>query len=258
MQIDWLKEVTIRNNISFKMKLVEAPLFRILQSDDELRRQLFLIEEAGRTSYQSFRGEIDEVSAAKFAGMIRDRNHLSVLEHSMMTVALYGISRGATHELVRHRLASPTQESTRYVDYVKGEDSPDLARFQMEAVLPPHKDANLRVDLGDGRMMSPAEMMAEEEKFYRALRRADWLPEDARQVLPTGLVSDIVVTANFREWRHIFELRTQKAAHWEIRRVMNGLLDKCMDVLPAIFGDFEKAGVDKNGLAFYEIKKRNG
>jgi len=108
------------------MKIVSQPAFKIMTPEDVLCGQLLIIETAGRTSYQSFRGPITEESASAFARMIRDRNHLSVLEHGSMSVRFFGVSRGMTHELVRHRLASPTQESTRYVDYVKGDDLPNL------------------------------------------------------------------------------------------------------------------------------------
>jgi thymidylate synthase (FAD) len=240
------------------MKIIDRPYFEIKTSEGQLKNQLKIIEEAGRTSYQSFQGPITDETASKFVRMIRDRNHLSVLEHGSMTVGFYGVSRGMTHELVRHRLASPTQESTRYVDYIKGDENPDLDRFQVEMVFPPHHDLEQRVDLDDGRTMSPIEMGEEIERFYRGLRKSGWLPEDARQILPTALVSDIVLTANFREWRHIFELRTQKAAHWEIRRVMNDLLVETSRLLPAVFEDFQMKGRDKNGLAYYEIRTRHG
>lgn len=241
-----------------EMNIVEAR-FEILTPESELRDQLLRIEKAGRTCYQSEKGPITEDSAGIFASKIMSRNHMSVIEHSAMTVKFFGLSRGFTHELVRHRLAAYSQESTRYVDYAKeGDELIDLDRFQMEMVFPPHKDVDKRVDLGDGRSMSPREMAQEIETFYRGLRKAEWLAEDARQILPTGLVADIVMTANFREWRHVFEMRTQKAAHWEIRGVMVPLLQRVQVILPPLFGDFEKAGEDKNGLAFYEIKRRGG
>ncbi len=241
------------------MKLLhEYGNFQILNSEESLRDQLLIIEKAGRVSYQSEVGPITLETAKRFVSKIITRNHESVIEHSSMTVLFTGVSRGFTHEIVRHRLASPTQESTRYVDYLKGSDEPDLRRFQMGAILPPHRDVEERFDLGDGRQMSPEEMLAETEKFYRALRTGGWLAEDARQILPTGLESDIVLTANFREWRHIFDLRTAKAAHWEIRGVMGKLLTRVQELVPAVFDDFVKAGDDKNGLPFYEMVKKRG
>jgi thymidylate synthase (FAD) len=198
--------------------------FTILTPEEELKRQFLGIEIAGRTCYQSFRGEITLESAQKFAKMILRRGHESVIEHTTMSVLFSECSRGLTHELVRHRLASFSQESTRYVDYARGEDQPDLEKFKMRCILPPHKDIQEKVDLGDGRQMSAIEMMNEIELYYRSLRIAGWIAEDARQVLPNALESDIVTTTNWREWRHIFRMRTQKAAHWEIRGVMGDLL----------------------------------
>lgn len=239
------------------MKIIERATFEILTPEDELKNQLLRIEKSGRTCYQSEVGEITEGTAMGFVARLMRRGHLSVLEHSAMTVKFMGGSRGLTHELVRHRLASFSQESTRYVDYAReGDDVPDLDRFQMEMVFPPHRNIANRVDLGDGRQMSPMEMAEEIERFYRALRKDGWLPEDARQILPTGLVADIVVTANFREWRHIFEMRTQKAAHWEIRDVMGRLLVKTQQLVPSVFDDFQLSGYDKNDLAYYDLKQR--
>ncbi|OGM77363.1 thymidylate synthase, flavin-dependent [Candidatus Woesebacteria bacterium RIFOXYA1_FULL_43_9] len=228
--------------------------FQILTPKDELRRQFLGIEIAGRTCYQSLQGEVTSESAQKFARMILRRGHESVIEHSTMTVLFSECSRGLTHELVRHRLASFSQESTRYVDYAKGGDEPDLKRFMMRCVLPPHQDIQRKVDLDDGRQMSPVEMMNQIELFYRSLRRDGWVAEDARQVLPNALESDIVTTANWREWRHIFRMRTQKAAHWEIRGVMGNLLSEVKTVIPVIFDDFVEAGRDSHGLRYFEQK----
>lgn len=228
--------------------------FKILTPEEELKRQFLGIEIAGRTCYQSFRGEVTPESAQKFAKMILRRGHESVIEHTTMSVLFTECSRGLTHELVRHRLAAYSQESTRYVDYARGGDEPDLERFRMRCVLPPHRDIQERVDLGDGRQMSPVKMMDEIELFYRSLRRAGWLAEDARQVLPNALESDIVMTANWREWRHVFGMRTQKAAHWEIRRVMGDLLTETQRIIPVIFDDFAETGVDANGLRYFEQK----
>jgi len=100
--------------------------------------------------------------------------------------------------------------------------------------------------------VSLAQMLVETERFYRGLRKAGWAPEDARQILPTAIEAEIVVTANFREWRHIFEMRTQKAAHWEIRAVMCKLLARAQEFVPVVFDDFEFGGEDKNGVSYYK------
>lgn len=191
---------------------------------------LQLIELAGRTSYQS-RDKITHESSSKFVEMLRKRGHESVLEHSCLTVEFNNVSRAFTHELVRHRLASFTQESTRYVD-----------ESDFKVVIPPAQDKNeklVELDLPDGMKIKVSfqEWMDLNEKMYRGLRKAGWKAEDARQVLPTGIKSQIVVTANFREWRHIFKLRTKPDAHWEIRQVMKNLLEDTRKKIPIIFDD---------------------
>ena len=232
--------------------LKNAGSFIILTPEKELRVQLLRIEKAGRTCYQSEKKEITTESAAKFVRMILKRGHESVIEHSNMTVQFNNVSRGFTHEQVRHRLTAISQESTRYVDYAKEGKGPDLENFQLKCVVPPHRDENEKIALEDGRIMSISEMFAEYESFYRALRKAGWLPQDARQVLPIGTKSQIVISANFREWRHIFTMRTQETAHWEIRKVMGDLLEKVKTIIPEIFDDFVEMGLDSNGLRYFE------
>jgi len=227
--------------------------FVILTPEKELQAQLLRIERAGRTCYQSEKKEITTESAANFVRMILKRGHESVIEHSNMTVQFNNVSRGFTHEQVRHRLTAISQESTRYVDYAKEGKGPDLENFQLKCVVPPHRDENEKIALEDGRIMSISEMFAEYESFYRALRKAGWLPQDARQVLPIGTKSQIVISANFREWRHIFTMRTQETAHWEIRKVMGDLLEKVKTIIPEIFDDFVEAEKpDQNGLRYFE------
>lgn len=202
---------------------------------------LQLVEEAGRTAYQS-RDKIGQGTAEKFCEMIRRLGHESVLEHSSMSVEFSGYSRGMTHELVRHRVASFTQESTRYVD-----------EKEFRVVLPPHKDENeklVEIIIGEAPVkavlkLSAKDWVALNEQMYRGLRLAGWLPEDARQLLPTGIESQIVMTANLREWRHVFKLRCDKKAHWEIRHAMVNLLKDVKQRIPVIFDDFV---IDENAL----------
>jgi len=191
---------------------------------------LGLIELAGRTAYQS-REKINKDSSRKFVEMLRKKGHESVLEHSAMTVEFNNVSRGFTHELVRHRLVSYTQESTRYVD-----------ESEFRIVIPPTKnpDEKIELELADKHTLkiSFREWMQLNEQMYRALRKTGWVPQDARQVLPIGIKSQIVMTANFREWRHVFKIRCFPAAHWEIRRVMVNLLKEIKKLIPVIFDDF--------------------
>jgi len=235
------------------MKILKnAGSFTVLTPEKELKEQLLRIEEGGRTCYQSLKNEINEETAKNFVRMILKRGHESVIEHSNMTVRFNNVSRGFTHELVRHRLCAFSQESTRYVDYAKKGEGPDLEKFQIKFVVPPHQDENQKVKLEDDREMSAVEMLQEYEKFYRSLRKAGWTPQDARQLLPIGIKSQIIVSANFREWRHIFKMRTNKAAHWEIRRLMCDLLKYIQKIVPVVFDDFVHEGVDQNGVDFFK------
>ena len=235
------------------MKILKnAGTFKILTTIEELKNQMLRIEQAGRTCYQSGYKEITYDTASKFVDMLQRRRHDSVLEHSLMTVQFNNLSRGFTHEQVRHRLTSISQESTRYVDYAKpGSTEIDLEKFQLHCIVPPHQNENKKVVLEDGREMSISDMFCNVERFYQGLRKAGWPSEDARQILPIGIKSQIVISANFREWRHIFTLRTSKYAHWEIRGIMVKLLKEVQTILP-IFDDFVLAGRDKNGLEYFE------
>lgn len=238
------------------MKILKnAGDFVILTPTDVLRDQLLMIERAGRTCYQSEKGPITFETAQKFARMLLKRGHESVIEHSSMTVQFNNLSRGFTHEQVRHRLTAISQESTRYVDYAREDGSVDLAQTEILCVVPPHRDENIPIPLGDGSQMTAAEMFAKTEVYYKALRAAGWSPEDARQILPNAIKSQIVISANFREWRHIFFMRTSKKAHWEIRRVMCNLLEEVQKTVPVIFDDFFEAGKDPNGLRYFEQRK---
>lgn len=216
--------------------------FKILAIMSE--NPLQLIETAGRTAYQS-RDKITDESAAKFVEMLRKRHHESVLEHSSMTVEFNDVSRGFTHELVRHRLAAYTQESTRYVD-----------ESNFRVIAPPNKNLEEKIvelNLGNNTIkVSFNEWMDLNEQMYRGLRKADWVPQDARQVLPTAIKAQIVTTANLREWRHIFKLRCAIDAHWEIKEVMVNLLKEVQKRVPVIFDDF-KISEDGKSAQIYEL-----
>jgi len=180
-----------------------------------------LIESAGRTAYLSFKKQ-EEGSEKEFIRMIVKSGHHSVLEHSFATFRIRGSSRALTHQLVRHRLCSFTQQSQRYVDesnfnYVE----PD-----------PIKD-NLKTH------SLFTKFMKEAKKAYTELQRLGIKNEDARFVLPNAVESQIVVTANFREWRHIIELRGSSDVQWEIRRVAIEILKILKNHVPTVFEDFE-------------------
>lgn len=219
-------------------------------TDEELQQQLITIEECGRICYRS--GNIDLLTsqtADKFIRSLIKRGHHSVIEHSSLTVIFENISRGFTHEMVRHRLASFSQESTRYCDYAGGKL--DLEKAELIFIHPPHQPTPS--SMNDISIIDQLQIQGadEIEYIYQMLRQNGWKPQDARQFLPIGIAAKIAVTANFREWRHIMRMRTQKTAHWEIRYVMCDLLAKLKEIIPVIFEDFKfSESPDANGYRY--------
>jgi thymidylate synthase (FAD) len=176
-----------------------------------------LLERAGRTCYKS-EDKITPESAPKFVEMICKRQHESVLEHASATI-LFTTDRGITHELVRHRIASFSQESTRYVNYYK--------KGEIRVVKP------LGMNDEQTDLWHAAMNMA--EGFYNRMISHGCPPEVARDVLPTCTAADIVTTANFREWRHILRMRTSKAAHPKIREMMEAARMLLLTIAPTVF-----------------------
>lgn len=196
------------------------------------------IEYAGRTCYKS-EDKITDDSADKFVRMVRDRGHHSVIEHSMMSVKII-CDRGVTHEIVRHRLCAFSQESTRYVNYKGG----------CTFVIPPWVDLKSGEYEHLGKLLNTngsvfdadykwVQSMLCAERDYVTLLELDWSPQQARSVLPNSTKTEIIVTANFREWHHIFTLRCSEAAHPQMREVMIPLLEECKSRLPVIFEDIK-------------------
>lgn len=189
-----------------------------------------IIERAGRCCYKS-EAKIGPDTADPFCKMLIDRGHESVIEHASLMVK-FTIDRGVSHELVRHRLCSFSQESTRYCDYVGGD---------VTFVIPPWCDQVAEGLHGEGNVIRDESQkrwwysMLEAENNYKRLRLAGWKPEQARSVLPNSLKTEIVVTANLREWRHIQKLRTAAAAHPQMREIMVPLFAELHEKLPAIF-----------------------
>jgi len=210
--------------------ILVKPSFEILEI---MSNPLHLIEKAGRTCYKS-EELMNDTSMIKFVEMVLKRGHESVIEHSAMTVR-FVIDRGVSHELVRHRLCAFSQESTRYCNYKGG----------VTFVIPPW----VKIEPGDYDFHSfPLDPVTTQE-WMAAMKKAEtsylilldegWSPQQARSVLPNSLKTEIVVTTNFREWRHIFKLRCAKAAHPQMREVMIPLLAKCKILTPVIFDDIE-------------------
>lgn len=202
------------------MKIIK-PTF-IIESSINRDEILKHIEKAGRTAYKS-EDKITEDSSSKFVQMIMNREHLSVIEHSYITVRII-CDRGVSHEIVRHRLASYTQESTRYCNYSKGKFGNEITVIE-----PCFWDEN------DKKYKIWLETMKQIEESYNKLISLDATPQEARSVLPNSLKTEIVMTMNLREWIHFFKLRTAKTAHPQMRKIAIPLLREFQKKIPEIF-----------------------
>jgi thymidylate synthase (FAD) len=192
-----------------------------------------IIERACRTCYLSFHRYSPPSSTEELIKKIIQKGHHSVLEHALATFRIKGGSRVFTHELVRHRLMSPSQESQRYVEYGKTRE--------FEFVVPPTVQDSAFVD-------KFVELAGLTFELYEEMVKAGIPKEDARYILPNATTSEIVISANFRELRHIFEVRCVERAHWEIREICLEMLKIMKEQAPIVFWDFEID--EKNKVAF--------
>ena len=213
------------------MNIVQ-PSFQIMKYD---KQALSFLEKIGRICYKS-EDKIKKGSAEKFIENIIHRDHTAMVEHSSITVKFIH-NRGFSHELVRHRLSSFAQESTRYVDYNKDKYKKELTFIapyweKGEFLKKEQMQANIlhAYDLWYGTMW-------EIEKTYKEMKDLGTDTDAVRGILPNDIKTEIVITANFREWRKILSLRTAKVAHPDMRRVMIPLLQELKKNIPVIFND---------------------
>ena len=182
------------------------------------------LEECGRVCYKS-EDSITEGSAEKFLKGIISRGHEAVLEHCSFTVKFI-CDRGVSHEIVRHRIAAYCQESTRYCNYSK-----DKYNNEITVIEPCY------LTQGTETYARWEKACIEAESAYFDLLNAGCSPQEARAVLPNSLKTELVMTADIREWRHFLRLRCSKAAHPQIREVATQLLEALQWDLPVLFGD---------------------
>ncbi len=208
------------------LKIIE-PSFYIEDKIDS-QKILALIERAGRTCYKS-ESNISDGSAEKFIANIIKKGHESVLEHEKITVRII-CDRGVSHEIVRHRIASFSQESTRYCNYSKD-------KFGNELTFIKPCFWNEDSDEDKNYFAEWKKSMEFAEKQYNTLIKMGAKPQEARTVLPNSIKTEIVVTMNLREWRHFFRLRTDFAAHPQIREIALGILKEFKELLPSVFSD---------------------
>ncbi len=194
------------------------------------------IEKIGRVCYKS-ENMITDNSAERFISSILKRGHESVIEHESITVRFI-CDRGVTHEIVRHRIASYSQESTRYCNYSQDKFNNEITVIDIAS--------GFKYDLSNDADRKKYEIwneaMKASEKYYFEMLEAGATPQEARSILPNSLKTEIVITMNLREWRHYMKLRTDSPAHPQIREVSGILLKTFKEKLPIFFSDIE--GVD--------------
>jgi thymidylate synthase (FAD) len=193
--------------------------------EDEIDGEKILknLERYARTCYKS-EANIATDSAKEFIARLMKMGHESVIEHEKVTVRII-CDRGVSHEIVRHRLASYSQESTRYCDYHKQGEIQVIEPFFF--IYQPEKYQIWQ------------EAMSNAERAYNQLREQGATPQEARSVLPNSLKTEIVVTYNLREWRHFFKLRCSPAAHPQMCEITIPLLMEFKKKIPIIFDDLQ-------------------
>lgn len=204
------------------MKIINADVEFITPIDGDVI--LKRLEQCGRVCYKS-ESNITDTSSRKFIAGIIKRGHEAVLEHCSFTVKFI-CDRGVSHEIVRHRLAAYCQESTRYCNYSKEGFGSEIT------VIKPcfwNEDDDL-FDLWHN-------LCAMAERQYLYMLECGATPQEARSVLPNSLKTEVVMTADIREWRHFLKLRCSPAAHPQMREVAMILLDKVHSLIPICFDD---------------------
>ncbi len=209
---------------------VIKPIFTIEDRIDGMEL-LKKIERAGRTCYRS-EGKITEDSCFAFVKKIIASGHHCVLEHEKITVRVV-CDRGVSHEIVRHRIASYSQESTRYCGYNK-----EAFGGELMVIEPPfwHVDPELHPENAQKYDVWMS-AMEQAEAAYMELISLGASPQEARSVLPNSLKTEIVMTMNLREWRHFFSLRTARAAHPQMREIAIPMLLEFKRLIPVVFDD---------------------
>jgi len=186
------------------------------------------IEKASRTCYKSENLITEDgESAKKLCKKLVELGHTAMLEFGGMIHVKIICNRGLTHELVRHRLCSYAQESTRYCDYTKDKHGKEIT------VIKPLKFDDVMQFYIWKKAMEYAEF------FYFYLRKLGFPPQIARGVLPIDIKTEINISANPTQWRHIFKLRTSESAHPQIRTLMKSLLEDFKKKIPIIFDDIK-------------------
>jgi len=194
------------------------------------------IEKAGRTCYKS-EDKITSDSAKEFVGRMLKSGHHAMIEHAVPPPVRVITDRGVTHEIVRHRLFSYAQESTRYCNYTLGKYGSELTVIRPLWFYGDYSEHN--TDKWSEAYKTWIYSMEETEDAYIRLIKLGQSPQEARSVLPNSLKTEIIITGNVREWRHFFTLRCSKAAHPQMRELARDMLEGFRFVIPVLFDDIE-------------------
>ncbi len=219
------------------MKIIKPYVYLRAQEVD--RSKLYNVEYAARLCYKSEGRMTDEINE-KFLNNIITRQHESVLEHEKVTV-YFVVDRGITHEIVRHRVGSYSQESTRYCNYTGDKFGNEIT------VIEPYYYVGREKEYTEWK--ESCEQI--EQAYIRLLENGT--PQEARAILPNSLKTEIAVTYNLREWRHFFALRCHETAHPQMQQITIPLLLEFKKKLAPVFDDIsynEKFPVE----AYGEIK----
>ena len=193
------------------------------------RAMVALIERAARTCYKS-ECKITAESASDFVRKITQvKKHVSVIEHASATIR-FVCDRGVSHEIVRHRLAAYSQESTRYCNYAGEKFGKGIT-----VIRPPFWQPD-DVQTSDRYFIWKMACEIAEEQYFALLARGA-TPQEARSILPNSLKTEVVMTANLREWRHVMQLRCAATAHPQMQQLMKPVLAEFKQHLPELFED---------------------
>lgn len=211
--------------------------YEILNNIDGVK-ELQHIEKIGRVCYKSEDNITEDgASANKFISMLIKNGHEAMIEHSSLSVKFI-VDRGVSHELVRHRIASFAQESTRYCNYSKEKFGSECTYIDLKDGI---KLDNKMKNMDSNQIASVLNewkiAMEDAEKHYMNMLNLGATPQIARSVLPNSTKTEITITANYREWRNFFKLRVPSTAHPQMREVTIPLLAELKEKLPVIFGD---------------------
>lgn len=222
------------------MKLVK-PYYEILTDISEgAKAELMHIEKIGRVCYKSEdRITEDGESARKFVSMLIKNGHEAMIEHSFLSVK-FTTDRGVTHELVRHRIASFAQESTRYCNYTKDKFGGEISVIPIDGGM--ELDQKVKGLSAEAVQLITEEWcsaMEDAEKHYFRMIELGASPQIARGVLPNSVKTEITVSANYREWRNFFKLRVPMSAHPQMRELTIPLLKELKERIPVIFDDID-------------------